>query len=64
MVYTYDFLNKSLSSHDQSVFQKQGLYTTLEVFKKISIFNNSFLCTHNDVKQIISKTQPVNGVHL
>ena len=59
MVHNPGFMAYRLSSHDQSLSKKPGLFSIL---KKLSIFHNTFLCTQNDLKQNFSKTQPVNGV--
>jgi len=48
MVYNPDFLAYSLSSHDQSLSTKTCRFVHhLEVFLKISIFNNTFLCIYS-----------------
>jgi len=63
MVYNLYFLAHSLTSHDQSLTQKPGLYTIWKYFKKF-LFSRilSYISTQNDLKQILRKIQPVNGV--
>jgi len=39
MVYNPDFLALSLSSTDESLYQKQGLYTIWKYFKKFLFYS-------------------------
>jgi len=42
--------------------KSQGCTPSWSILKKISIFHNTSLCTQIDLKQILNKTKPVNGV--
>ena len=63
VVYNPDFLAYSLSPKEQSMSKSQGCTPSKSISKKFFIFSPilPYVATQNDLKQILSKTQPVNG---